>query len=61
MTDPLATGFIGLAFLVGLIAIRLPIAYSMILVGAGGMTLVDGPAVVLNQLKTLGYGQFSIY
>ena len=61
MTDPLATGLIGLAFLVGFIAIRLPIAYSMILVGAGGMTLVDGPAVVLNQLKTLGYGQFSIY
>lgn len=61
MPDPLVTGLTGLALLVGLIAIRMPIAYAMILVGTGGMALVDGPGIVLNQLKTLGYGQFSIY
>jgi tripartite ATP-independent transporter DctM subunit len=44
-----------------LIAIRIPIAYAMILVGGGGIALVNGWALLLNQLKTLAYGQFSIY
>lgn len=61
MTEALSLGVIGLAVLVALIAIRMPIAYAMILVGGFGITLVDGPALMLNQLKTLAYGQFSIY
>lgn len=61
MTDPLTLGLLGLAILVGLIAIRMPIAYSMILVGGIGVMLLNGPALVLSQLKTLAYGQFSIY
>ncbi|QDY69081.1 TRAP transporter large permease [Qingshengfaniella alkalisoli] len=59
--DPIALGLIGLAVLIALIVIRVPIAYAMILVGAGGTALINGPQIFLSQLKTLAYGQFSIY
>ncbi|MGI9493290.1 MAG: TRAP transporter large permease subunit, partial [Geminicoccaceae bacterium] len=61
MSEALSLGVIGLAVLVALIAIRMPIAYAMILVGGVGIALVNGPDLLLNQLKTLAYGQFSIY
>jgi tripartite ATP-independent transporter DctM subunit len=61
MADALTTGLVGLAVLFGLIVIRMPIAYAMILVGGGGMVILSGPTIFLNQLKTLAYGQFSIY
>ena len=61
MTDPIKLGIISLVVLVALIAFRMPIAYSMILVGGIGITIVNGPTVILAQLKTLAYGQFSIY
>lgn len=54
-------GLLGLAALVALIAIRLPIAYAMIIVGAGGMVILNGPQIFLSQLKNLAYSQFSIY
>lgn len=54
-------GVYGLIVLVALIAIRMPIAYAMILVGGIGAAIVSGPAVILAQLKTLPYGQFSNY
>ncbi|ARE39401.1 TRAP dicarboxylate transporter, DctM subunit, unknown substrate 3 [Rhodovulum sp. P5] len=57
----MALGLAGLAVLVALIALRMPIAYAMILVGGGGIAVINGPALLLNQLKTLPYGQFSIY
>jgi tripartite ATP-independent transporter DctM subunit len=59
--EPILMGVAGLAVLVGLIAIRMPIAYAMILVGGIGTAAISGPAILLSQLKTLGYGQFSIY
>ncbi|MFO7856044.1 MAG: TRAP transporter large permease [Paracoccaceae bacterium] len=59
--DPVSLGLVGLALLVALIAIRMPVAYAMILVGGGGILIVNGPAPVLSQLKTLAWGQFSIY
>lgn len=60
--DPhLTTGLIGLAVLVALIAMRVPIAHAMILVGASGIAILSGPAILLSQLKTLVYSQFSIY
>lgn len=59
--DPISIGIAGLAVLFGLIAIRMPIAYAMIIVGGIGIVTINGPAPVLNQLKTLAYGQFSIY
>ena len=54
-------GLAGLAALVALIAIRMPIAYAMILVGAGGMMILSDPRIFLSQLKNLAYSQFSIY
>jgi tripartite ATP-independent transporter DctM subunit len=33
----------------------------MILVGAIGTAILSSPGILLTQLKTLGYGQFSIY
>ncbi len=59
--DALAIGFVGLGVLVFLIALRMPIAYSMILVGGIGVTILNGPAIFFSQLKTLAYGQFSIF
>ena len=60
--DPhLLTGLIGLASLIALIAIRVPIAHAMLLVGATGIAVLSGPGILLSQLKTLVYSQFSIY
>jgi tripartite ATP-independent transporter DctM subunit len=59
--ESIAIGLSGLGALVFLIAIRLPIAYAMIAVGGVGIALLSGPQIVLNQLKDLAYGQFSIY
>ena len=59
--DPISLGLSGLAALVALLVLRIPIAYAMILVGAAGTTLLSGPAILMAQLKTLAYGQFSIY
>lgn len=61
MEDSLMLGLVGLVALVGLIAARMPIAYAMILVGAVGTVTLNGPNVFLNQLKTLGFNQFSKY
>ena len=61
MSGPLLIGLLGLTSLLVLIALRMPIAYAMILVGAVGVTALNGPSVLMSQLKTLAYGQFSIY
>jgi len=57
----LLIGLAGLAALVALIAIRLPIAYAMIVVGGVGTMILTGPLIFLAQLKNLAYSQFSIY
>jgi tripartite ATP-independent transporter DctM subunit len=59
--DSFTTGIVGLVALLALIAIRVPIAYTMILVGAVGTSLLSGPAILLNQLKDLAYSQFANY
>ena len=59
--DALLIGFAGLGVLIALIALRMPIAYAMILVGGVGVTILNGYAIFFSQLKTLAYGQFSIY
>ncbi len=61
MLDSVILGSVSLFALVGLIVLRIPIAYAMIAVGMGGIIWVDGTGGVFNQLKTLAYGQFSIY
>ncbi|WP_157014407.1 TRAP transporter large permease [Mesorhizobium xinjiangense] len=61
MTNELVMGLTGLGLLIALIAIRMPIAYAMIIVGAGGTLFLSGPLVLLSQMKTLAYGVFSNY
>ena len=61
MIDSFLIGIAGLGGLLFLIAIRVPIAYTMILVGIVGVCLQSGPWIVLNQLKDLAYAQFSNY
>ena len=61
MTEAISLGVGCLVVLVALIALRMPIAYAMILVGGVGIAIVNGPSLLMNQLKTLAYGQFSIY
>ena len=61
MPHALATGCAGLGLMVALIALRMPIAHAMILVGAGGIALLSGPAILFSQLKTLAFGQFAVY
>lgn len=59
--DPILAGLAGLGALIGLIVLRLPVAYAMMLTGGVGTVLISGPDILLAQLKTLGYGQFAIY
>lgn len=61
MENSLLLGIYGLIVLIALIAIRMPIAYAMILVGGVGAAILSGPNVIIAQLKTLPYGQFSNY
>ncbi|PWK58789.1 TRAP transporter large permease [Silicimonas algicola] len=59
--DPITLGVAALVVLVLLIAIRIPIAYAMILVGGVGIVMVNGLPILLSQMKTLGWGIFSNY
>ncbi|MBZ0217008.1 MAG: TRAP transporter large permease [Fimbriimonadaceae bacterium] len=61
MNYELYMGLAGLMVLILLIAIRMPIAYAMILVGGVGVTILNGPDIFMSQLKDLAYSQFSIY
>ncbi|HEX6296242.1 MAG TPA: TRAP transporter large permease [Burkholderiales bacterium] len=61
MDQSLLIGLAGLGVLVALIAIRVPIAYAMILVGGVGSMILNDPRIFLAQLKNLAYSQFSIY
>ena len=61
MEENLIVGLAGLVGLFGLIAIRIPIAYSMILVGGIGVSYLNGTAIFMSQLKDLTWAQFSVY
>ena len=61
MSSELLVGLTGLAVLIGMIAIRIPIGYAMAAVGMGGILILSGPAILLSQLKTLAFGTFSNY
>jgi len=57
----LLIGLGGLVALVALIAIRVPVAYAMATVGVTGILMLSGPAILMSQLKSLGFGVFSNY
>lgn len=61
MSFNILIGSAGLLAMLFLIVIRVPIAYSMILVGFIGTSILSGPKIILYQLKDLAYVQFSIY
>ncbi|MGO1118353.1 TRAP transporter large permease [Rhodovibrionaceae bacterium A322] len=54
-------GILGMVALFGLIALRIPIALAMIVVGALGTVVLSGHKILLFQLQDLAYAQFSIY
>lgn len=55
------TGLVGLAALLVLLALRIPIALAMATVGLVGIGALSGFGIVLYQLQDLAYAQFSIY
>lgn len=61
MAFNIAIGTAGLVAMLLLIVVRVPIAYSMILVGFIGTMSLSGPRVAFAYLKTLPYSTFSIY
>ena len=61
MSYDLLVGLVGLGGLLLLIALRIPIAYAMIVTGGIGVTILNGPLIFMSQLKDLAYIQFSIY
>ncbi|WP_265520017.1 TRAP transporter large permease [Nitratireductor luteus] len=61
MQNELLIGLSGLGILIVMIVLRMPIAYAMILVGAGGIVTLSGPLVLMSQMKTLAYGVFANY
>lgn len=57
----IAAGLTGFAVLLGLMAIRIPIAVAMLATGIAGYGLVNGWLPLLAYLKTNTYYQFSTY
>ncbi|NMM46211.1 TRAP transporter large permease [Rhodospirillaceae bacterium KN72] len=47
-----AIGFLGLAVLLVLLAIRIPVAFAMFAVGLGGLMILNGPAQALSVLSS---------
>lgn len=54
-------GGLFLAFLLVLLAIRIPIAIAMLLTGIGGYVSISGWAPLLNYLKTVAYARYTVY
>ena len=61
MEDTLLIALLGFVCLVALIAIRMPIALAMIMVGGIGTWILVGERILLSQLQDLAYAQFSNY
>jgi tripartite ATP-independent transporter DctM subunit len=61
MSEALQTGFIGIAALLFLSALGVPIAFSIALVGAVGMYLTAGATYTLVTFQTLPYATSSEY
>ncbi|MBI3506023.1 MAG: TRAP transporter large permease [Proteobacteria bacterium] len=56
-----AAGVFSFAVLLGLLAIRVPIAVAMLAVGAGGYIYIDGPIPFLAFMKGAAYDTFANY
>lgn len=58
---PLALGVIGFAALLSLIALRVPIAIGMMVVGLVGYSVLNGLTPLLNHLKTAAFWTYHVY
>lgn len=58
---PLSVGVIGVLFFFLLLALRMPIAYAMILVGFLGITILKSSSVAFTVIATEIYSRFSSY
>ncbi|HET6521856.1 MAG TPA: TRAP transporter large permease [Geminicoccaceae bacterium] len=61
MTEGAVAGLLGFIGLFALIALRIPIALAMAVVGLAGTAYLSGYRILLFQLQDLAYAQFSIY
>jgi tripartite ATP-independent transporter DctM subunit len=59
--SPLIIGFVGIVVLLILLAARMPIAFTMGLVGFAGYSVIVGPGAGLMQLETVPFGVGSDY
>ena len=59
--SPVETGLALFAAMLGLMALRVPIAIAMFIPGAVGYALLTSPAVVLNHLKGAAWARLSVY
>ena len=60
MTPTLA-GILGFVALFALLAIRMPIGLAMMVVGAGGIALLNSTTAALNNLGTFAYSYSAVY
>ncbi|AXK83138.1 TRAP transporter large permease [Pseudolabrys taiwanensis] len=58
---PVETGLIGIAILLVMLFLRIPIGVAMISVGLGGYAALNGVGNTLNYIKTATYWRFSTY
>jgi hypothetical protein len=59
--SPVETGLALFAAMLGLMALRVPIAIAMFISGAVGYALLTSSAVVLNHLKGAAWARLSVY
>lgn len=58
---PAIIGLAGIALFLVMIALRIPIAYSMLLVGFGGFSLLVSPSAAFNMISAELFSVFSSY
>ena len=59
--DPITTGILGLILMLFLIAIGVPIAFSLVAVGAAGMFCVTGIGPTLAQISMIAWDKGSSF
>ena len=53
---PVSTGFFGLVLLLVLLALRLPVAFAMIVAGLAGITILNSWSAAVSTLFTESWG-----
>lgn len=58
---PLLAGLVGFAVLFALLALRMPIGLAMMMVGAGGIAVLNSPTAALNVLGAFPYAYSAVF